>query len=92
MRYNNEYYGHADNEPPIRNRWLKFIFGLFILVGMIFFFASGYTPPGVCGEVLRHNQEYNIDASPIFYGDVENMSEYEDGIRLKHKKAMTEPE
>ncbi|UCD93923.1 MAG: hypothetical protein JSU69_09140 [Candidatus Zixiibacteriota bacterium] len=45
------------------------------------FFASGYSPPGVCGEVLRHNQALDIDASPLFYSEVENMSELEEGLR-----------
>ncbi len=43
--------------------------------GAAAFFASGYTPPGICGEVVRHNQQNDIDASPFFYGDVENFSE-----------------
>lgn len=56
-------------------KWIKFIAGLLIIGGMAAFFASGYTPPGVCGEVIRHNQQNNIDASPFFYGDVENFLE-----------------
>ena len=54
---------------------IRFLAGLAILSGMVVFFASGITPPGVCGEVLRHNQQAGIDASPFFYGDVENMLE-----------------
>ena len=42
-------------------------------------FASGYTPPGVLGEVIRHNQRVDIDASPFFYGDVDNMMELIEG-------------
>ena len=68
-------------------RWIKFTGGVIILTGMIIFFSSGYAPPGVFGEVLRHNQEYNIDASPFFFGDVENMAEYEDGVRLLRQRA-----
>ena len=48
---------------------------------MVAFFASGYAPPGVWGKVLRHNQEMKIDASPFFYGDVENMTELENGLK-----------
>jgi hypothetical protein len=61
--------------------WLRFLAGLFALALFAGFFASGYTPPGICGEVLRHNQANEIDASPFFYGDVENMAEYEQGVR-----------
>jgi hypothetical protein len=60
---------------------LSFIAGLGFLALFFSFFASGYSFPGVFGEVLRHNQANNIDASPLFYSEVENMSELEDGIR-----------
>jgi hypothetical protein len=56
-------------------RWGKFLVGLLGLSLAVMFFGSGYTPPGICGEVIRHNQRHNIDASPFFYGDVENMLE-----------------
>jgi hypothetical protein len=49
-------------------KWLRFTVGIGLLAAMISFFASGYTPPGVCGEVIRHNQQADIDASPFFYG------------------------
>ncbi len=44
------------------------------------FFASGYTSPGPAGDVLRHNQACDIDASPLFYTEVENMHELEQGL------------
>jgi hypothetical protein len=69
-------------------RWFKFVIGLVILVVIIIFFSSGYSPPGVFGEVLRHNQENSIDASPLFYSEVENMAELEKGVReLREKKS-----
>ena len=51
------------------------------------FFASGITPPGVCGEVIRHNQQEDIDASPFFYGDVENMLEIIESAEQMHANA-----
>jgi hypothetical protein len=59
------------------SRWLRFFIGLTVLVLFVAFFASGYSPPGAPGEVLRHNQEHDIDASPLFYSEVENMQELE---------------
>jgi hypothetical protein len=61
-------------------RWTRFFVGLVLLGLFVTFFASGYAPPGVFGEVLRHNQEHDIDASPLFYTDVENMHELEAGL------------
>lgn len=55
--------------------------GTMILSAAVAFFASGYSPPGICGEVLRHNQSLNIDASPLFYTDVENMDQHDVGLQ-----------
>jgi len=61
--------------------------GLLMLAGMIWFFSSGYTPPGICGEVLRHNQQNDIDASPLIYSDVDNMHEIEHDVMLMRRKS-----
>ena len=87
MRYKDNNKQQNDYKSSILLGWLKFVIGLIILTGMICFFSSGYAPPGNFGQVLRHNQEYNIDASPFFFGDVENMAEYEDGVKQMRKKA-----
>lgn len=68
-------------------RWLRFLAGLIFLALMVLFFSSGLAPPGIFGEVLRHNQACSIDASPLFYSEVENMAELEEGVReLRIKK------
>jgi hypothetical protein len=59
--------------------WLKLIAGACLLLLIAAVFASGYTPPGMAGEVIRHNQKEDIDASPFFYGDVDNMLELIEG-------------
>ncbi len=51
-----------------------------VLAGVIWVLASGFTPPGIAGEVIRHNREADIDASPLFYTEVENMAELEEGL------------
>lgn len=61
-------------------RWIRFCVGLVLLGLCVLFFASGYSPPGLLGEVLRHNQQHDIDASPLFYTEVENMHELESGL------------
>ncbi len=39
------------------------------------------TPPGgMVGDVLRNNTDVGIDASPLFYSEVEHMGELEDGV------------
>lgn len=55
--------------------WLKLFAGACLILLLAAVFGSGYTPPGVFGEVIRHNRQADIDASPFFYGDVENMAD-----------------
>jgi len=59
-------------------RWLKLFSGLLLLSGLIA--VLGWCEPPL-GETVKHNIEENIDATPIFYGDVENMGELEEGVR-----------
>jgi len=59
---------------------LRFFAGLLLMALLVLFFASGYTPPGIAGAVLRHNQACDIDASPLFYTEVENMQQLEAGL------------
>lgn len=62
-------------------RILRFALGSLMLLVLAGFFMSGITPPGAAGEVLRHNRADNIDASPLFYSEVEHMSDLERGVR-----------
>jgi hypothetical protein len=67
-------------ELPLRTRCFRLAVGLVLLAAFAGFFVSGYSPPGPLGEVLRHNQAHGIDASPLFYTEVENMHELESGL------------
>jgi hypothetical protein len=62
-------------------RLSRFLVGLALLALFAALFASGYSLPGAAGEVLRHNQAHDIDASPLVYSDVEHMAELEAGVR-----------
>jgi len=72
--------------------WINLAAGAFLLLVAIAFFASGYTPPGVMGEVVRHNQQADIDASPFFYGDVDNMLELIEGAERLRDRASDKQE
>jgi hypothetical protein len=50
-------------------KWLRFGAGLLLLVGLIVFLAVGPTP----GAVLQHNAEQEIQASALFYMDLDEM-------------------
>ena len=60
----------AETRSRLRD-WLKFALGLAALLGFAWLLASGVTPPGAAGEVLRHNQAQGIDATALFYTELE---------------------
>ena len=74
------------------NKLLRFMAGALVIFLAALFFGSGYTPPGICGEVIRHNQKMKIDASPFFYGDVENMLDIIESAEQMHRLACLEKE
>jgi hypothetical protein len=74
-------------ELPRNTRLVRFAAGLAALALLAAFFMSGITPPGACGEVLRHNRAYAIDASPLFYSEVANMATLEEGVRQMRQRA-----
>jgi len=44
-----------------------------LLTGAILLLMQGYAPPGPVGEVLRNNLRNRIDATPLFYTEVESL-------------------
>ena len=60
--------------------WGKLILGMALIICLFVVLGRIKPPPGIAGEVIRHNISEDIDATPIFYGDVENMMELEAGV------------
>lgn len=56
--------------------WVKFVFGLALMAGIFSWLGYGSAPPGV----VSHNLAAGIDATPIWYMEVENMGELEEGV------------
>ncbi len=65
-------------EHPERRRpfaaWVKFLAGALLLAGAVLGLMQGYTPPGPAGEVFRNNLRCGIDATPLFYTEVESLA------------------
>ena len=76
MPYNNQHLLHSRHWP----QWRRFLIGVICLTGAVFFFTRGPTPPGVLGEVIRHNQAAAIDAASLVPYDVENIVEIQAGL------------
>lgn len=69
--------------------WGRFAVCVFGFAAVLFFFTRGVTPPGVFGEVVRHNRAGAIDATPYFYTEVENIVELQAGIEQWWSKTDT---
>lgn len=54
-------------------KWLRLVIGLALLGGFIALLALGPTP----GAVLRNNAEQDVQATALFYMDLDGMQELE---------------
>lgn len=81
----------TETQKTACRKWIRFFLGLICLLLFYGFFASGYSPPGIFGEVLRHNQDCEMDATAMFYTELERMSEYEEGILELRRNMNKEP-
>jgi hypothetical protein len=65
--------------------WIRFLAGLALLLGFAFLLSRGVAPPGPLGEVVRHNLLHGIDATPLFYTEVE------DSMAFDYSRLFIEP-
>ena len=52
---------------------VKFVAGAMLLAAAVVLLMQGYTPPGPAGEVFRNNLRHDIDATPLFYTEVDSL-------------------
>ncbi len=74
------------NDSPA-GRWWRFSVGIVLLVGFIALLAT-LPPPA---EVLRHNTEHDIQATALFYMDLERMPEIERQLEVLQEEASQKP-
>jgi hypothetical protein len=51
------------------------IAGGLLLAAVVLLLMQGYAPPGPAGEVIRNNQQHDIDATPLFYTGVRSAAD-----------------
>lgn len=76
MPCNNRHLPQGRRQPS----WTRFIIGILCLCGTVFLFTRGVTPPGIFGEVVRHNRAAAVDATYLVSYDVENIVEIQAGL------------
>ena len=54
--------------------WARFLAGALLLAGAAAVLMQGHTPPGPAGDVCRNNLQRGIDATPLFYTEVESLA------------------
>jgi len=55
----------------VTGAWARLLGGVLLLTAFVLLLMQGYTPPGPAGEVFRNNLNFGIDATPLFYTDLE---------------------
>jgi hypothetical protein len=65
----------------ISNRWLRLCIGLALLGALFGFLSAKPRPPGMAGAIIDHNLEHDIQATALFYMDLERMQEIEKRLR-----------
>jgi hypothetical protein len=69
-----------------RNRWLRLGVGTAVLATVFALLSQGPLVPGVAGRVLEHNREHDLEATALFYSDLERMPEIQ--ARLERKRGQ----
>ena len=71
-------------------RLAKFLAGALCIAALAALLGSGWTLPGTLGTVVRHNQDWQVDATALIYSDLENMDQLESDLAatLAEQKAL----
>ena len=75
--------------PPLRERLSRLGLGLLLLFAFLSLLLAGPLPPGAPGEVIRVARDQDIQATALFYMDLERMPELE--ARLEAMKRSQAP-
>ena len=65
------------SRPGILVRWLRFGAALTILAAALAFLVSGPRPPGMAGRIIERNLRHDVQATALFYMDLDRMPEIE---------------
>lgn len=67
--------------------WARFILGLALFVALVGLLAAGPTPPGAAGRMIERNISYDIQATALFYQDLDKMTDLQEDLNRRVKQA-----
>jgi len=78
---------YRSDRPP--HRWLRLAIGVALLAAAFALLARGPLIPGPAGRVLEQNRERDIQATALFYSDLERMPEIQARLeRMRARRAL----
>ena len=73
----------------LSNRWLRLCIGIALLGGFFAFLTTNPRLPGTAGEIVDRNLSQDIQATALFYADLDRMPEIENRLesdqRSRHR-------
>ena len=64
----------------VAGRALRFALALALVALALAFLVTAPPPPGMAGEIIRRNLEQDVQASALFYMDLERMPHIEERL------------
>jgi len=67
----------------MKRRWLRFVVGVGIVGGFFWFLTTRPIPPGPAGEIIDRNLREDVQATALFYADLERMPAIEERLMAR---------
>jgi hypothetical protein len=64
----------------LNNRWLRLFIGIAFLGGFFAFLTTKPRPPGTAGKIIDRNLSQDVQATALFYSDLDRMPEIENRL------------
>lgn len=72
-------------------RWLRFCLALALVGAVLSILVSGVRPRGTVGEIIERNLEQDVQATALFYTDLDRMPEIENRLSRRLRTSSAEP-
>jgi hypothetical protein len=70
----------------LKNRWIRLCIGLTVLAAVFGFLSTEPRPPGMAGAIIDRNLEHDVQATALFYMDLDRMPEIQRRLESRVSK------